>query len=217
MKLREREISVSELVLGRFVFNGRNDVALRANINQLIRPHMTVRFGKIVKQPALLRQLGEAQTGNDTPTTTEQPVPVHLTAVQLWQDMEFQARDLQYQMTGSDRGGLWSILPSWEAVTDEGWQSRLGEVTGEWIGRIQEVLDPPRPRRPLNQPCPGCGEKYAPGENGKRIPAVTVWAWASDGETVAPFEQWEVTCGACGEQWHGRDAIRVFGASENLC
>ena len=185
-------------------------MTLRSNVDRLTRTHMTVRFGKIVKQPALLKQLSEAQTGSGTPTTSEQPVPVHLTALQLWQDMEFQARDLQYQMTGNDKGNLWAILGSWEAVDQDPWLARLTDVTAGWIEAISNVLDPPRPRRPLNIACSSCGEKYTPGENGKRIPAVTAWVWDSEGVAVASFDQWEVTCSHCGAQWIGKDAIKSY-------
>lgn len=113
-------------------------------------------------------------------------------------------------MTGDDTGELSVIIESWAHVEDDEWKKFLEHVTLDWIDRITNVIAPTRPRRPLMQPCSACGEKYTPGEDGKRIPAVTAWVWDGLGEAVAPMEQWDVKCSSCGAEWHGKEVAKSY-------
>lgn len=186
-------------------------MSLASNVRILTQPHVAYSPAKkIVTAKPLLTQLTEADNGGGRPTTNERPVPVHLTAIALWQDLEHEAQQHRYEMTEDDSGGLWAIIESWAHVEDDEWKKFLEHVTLDWIDRITNVIEPPRPRRPLMQPCSACGEKYTPGKDGKRIPAVTAWVWDGLGEQVAKPDTWEVRCDSCGSQWTGKEVVKQY-------
>lgn len=186
-------------------------MSLASNINQLINPHVAMNpRGKIVKQPALLTQLSEADRNGGISTTSERPIPANVNAIALAQDLLHEAKNHQYEMTSNDDGTLWQIIKSWETVEDREWQEFLGHVTLDWIDRINQIIQPTRPRRPLMQPCSACGHKYTPGDDGKRIPAVTAWVWDRQGEAIAPMEHWDVHCSNCGAEWHGKEVAKSY-------
>jgi len=187
-------------------------LSLASNINQLINTHVAINaHGKIVKQPPLLTQLKDADSNGGRPTTSERPIPANLKAVALLQDIYDEAIKHQYAMIKTvDQRPLRAILTEWATIEDREWQSFLGHVTLDWVDLINDVINPTRPRRPLMQPCSACGQKYTPGEDGKRIPAVTAWVWDSTGEHVTSIEQWEVQCSNCGAQWHGKEVVKSY-------
>lgn len=186
-------------------------MSLASNVRILTQPHVT--YGptkKITTVKPLLTQLTEADNGNNKPTTNERPVPINLTAIALWQDLTKEAKEYQHEMTGDDTGELSVIIESWHHVTDDDWRPFLEHVTLDWIDRINAVITPTRPRRPLMQPCSACGYKYTTGEDGKRIPAVTAWVWDGLGEQVAKPDTWEVRCDSCGSQWTGKEVVKQY-------
>lgn len=187
-------------------------MSLASNINQLINPHIAMNpRGKIIKQPALLTQLKDANSNGGRPTTSERPIPANLKAVALLQDIYDEALKHQCAMTGTvDQRPLRDILTDWATIEDHEWQTFLGHVTLDWIDRINDTINPTRPRRPLMQPCSACGQKYAPDDDGKRIPAVTAWVWDSEGDHIAPMEHWDVHCSACGAEWHGKEVAKSY-------
>ena len=166
--------------------------------------------GKIVKQPALLTQLTDfiGATGNSG--SSEQPIPGSIKALSVHVQMQWDAKNHQYEMTGDDSGGLWAILKSWQHVTDPEWVAFLEHVTLEWIDQIKACIDPPRARRPLRQPCSACGQRWYYGEDNKRTEAVTAWVWDSLGERVAPIENWDVQCQVCNAEWHGKEVAKAY-------
>lgn len=186
--------------------------SLAQNVRMLTKPHVAYsNTGKIGTAQPLLTQLTRAESGTGKPTTNDKPIPIHLTAVAQWQDMEKEARDHQYERTGDDSGSLWVITASWEKVDDDEWTPFLEHVTLEWITQITNIIDPPRPRRPLMQPCAACGVKYTSGEDGKRIPAVTAWVWEHDDhDRTAKVDKWDVHCSACGAEWHGKEVAKSY-------
>lgn len=171
------------------------------------------RVGKIVTAKPLLTQLSEADRDGGTSTTSERPIPANVNAIALMQDLLREAEEHQYEMTGNDNGSLWTIIATWETITNTEWANYLEHVTLDWIDRINAIIQPTRPRRPLMQPCSACGEKYAPGEDGKRIPAITAWVWDSLGERVSKIDHWDVNCSACGAQWHGKEVVKSYWRS----
>lgn len=186
-------------------------MSLASNINQLINTHIAYSpTGKIIKQPALLTQLKDANGNGGRPTTSERPIPANMKAVALLQDIYDETIKHQYEMTGNYDGSLRQILTEWATIEDKEWQQHLEHATLDWIDQINTCIDPPRPRRPLHQPCSACGKKYTPDEDGKRIPAVTAWVWDHHGERVATPDQWEVACSSCGAQWHGKEVVKQY-------
>ena len=186
-------------------------MSLKDNIRLLTQPHIGYNHaGKIVKQDSLLTQLNKAERIGGTSTTSEKPIPANINAVALAQDILKEAQQHQYEMTGTMRGSLWAIILSWQQVEDKEWVAFLEHVTQDWIDAIRNLTNPTRPRRPLHQPCASCGNKYTPGEDGKRIPALTAWVWDRAGERIAPSENWEVTCSNCGTQWTGREVTKSY-------
>lgn len=193
-------------------FKKEPSLSLTENINQLINTHLTMTpQNKIVKVPALLTQLKNATTTGGRPATSERPIPANLKAVALLQNIYDEAINHQYAIHHTlDQSPLRAILTEWTHITDKEWVTFLGHVTLDWIDQIHDAINPTRPRRPLMQPCSSCGEKYTPGEDGKRIPAVTAWVWDEAGEQIAKAETWEVQCSHCGAQWHGNEVVKAY-------
>lgn len=186
-------------------------MSLASNINQLINTHVDYnRVGKIVKVKPLLSQLSESERVGGSSTTSERPIPANVNAIALMQNIYDETIKHQYAMTGNYDGSLWEILAEWVTIKDSEWQAFLDHVTLDWIDDIKRTIDPPRPRRPLMQPCSSCGNKYTPGEDGKRIPAVTAWVWDNSGEHVAKPDSWEVRCDSCGAQWIGKEVVKAY-------
>lgn len=186
-------------------------LSLASNINRLIRPHVDYSSaGKIVKVKPLLTQLTDFIGSNGASGSSEPPIPGSIKALSAHVQMEWDAKNYQYEMTGDDSGGLWAILESWENVTDDEWQAYLENITLDFIDQIQNTIEPPRPRRPLRQPCSACGQRWIYDEDNKRTEAVTAWVWDSTGEHLASIEQWEVHCALCGAQWHGKEVAKAY-------
>ena len=189
-------------------------MSLASNINQLTNTHVAMNTrGKIVKQPALLTQLTDfiGATGNSG--SSEQPIPGSIKALSLHVQMEWDARNHQYEITGDDSGGLWAILQSWDNTisnTGSDTEQFLEHVTQDWIDQIKACIDPPRARRPLRQPCSACGQRWYYDEDNKRAEAVTAWVWTSNGEHIAPVQDWEVHCSACNAQWTGKEVTKAY-------
>ncbi|NWN89199.1 MAG: hypothetical protein HLX51_11780 [Micrococcaceae bacterium] len=187
-------------------------MSLASNINQLINTHVAMdQRGKIVKQPALLTQLKDADSDGGRPTTNERPIPANLKAVALLQDIYDEATKHQYAMIRTvDQRPLREILTGWATIEDREWRPFLEHVTLDWIDQIHDAISPTRPRRPLMQPCSACGQKYTPDDDGKRIPAITAWVWDHHGDHIAKPEHWEVQCSNCGAQWHGSEVVKAY-------
>ena len=184
-------------------------MTLAGNVHRLTRPHLSTLRGQIATVPPLLTQLTMDHGRHSQKVSSERPIPVPLSAIALWQDMEHEAREHQYARTGDDSGGLWQIVESWERVDDAEWCAYLGQVTLDFIDRILATIDPPRPRRPLRQPCAACGQRWTYDADGQRSEAVTAWVWDED-DRVAKVDTWEVTCTSCGAQWVGKEVARTY-------
>lgn len=184
-------------------------MTLTGNVHRLTRPHLTTMAGKIVTMPPMLTQLTMGCGSANTAVSSETRLPVSVRAIALWQDMEHEARDHQYARTGDDSGRLWQIVASWESVDDAEWAAYLEGVTLDFIDRIANIIDPPRPRRPLRQPCASCGQRWHYDADGQRSEAVTAWVWDESG-SVGKLENWEVACTACGAQWVGKEVARNY-------
>src|SRR5699024_3128508 len=104
-------------------------LSLASNINQLINTHIAYSpAGKIIKQPALLTQLTDfiGATGNSG--SSEPPIPGSIKALSTHVQMQWDAKNHQYKMTGDDTGGIWEILQAWENVvanTGNEWEASL--------------------------------------------------------------------------------------------
>lgn len=186
-------------------------MTLAANIRQLTQPHPGITpNGKIATVKPLLEQLTDFIGTTGTTTSNEPPIPGSIKALSTYIQMERDAQDLNYQITGTDHGNLWAILKSWEPLKDDHWQPTLQEITSEWITQIHHHLNPPRERRPLRQPCAACNQRWAYDHDGKRIEALTAWVWDTHGEHIAPLNQWEIQCANCDAQWHGKEVIKAY-------
>lgn len=185
-------------------------MSLRMNVHMLTRPHISRDDqGRLGTAQPLLVQLTSTASTNGRSTGSEPPLPVSVKAMSLYVQMEWDARNEQYVRTGDDSGGLWQIVSSWESVEDPEWEPYLERVTEDWIARIVNTIDPPRPRRPLRQDCAACGQRWVYDQDGHRSEAVTAWVWDENG-AVGPVEAWDVTCTACGAQWIGREVATNY-------
>lgn len=192
-------------------------MSLRMNIHTLTREHYSRdHAGRLARAIPLLEQLTAGAGNAGGSAGSETPLPVSVSAIALWQDLEFEAKDIQYRRTGNDRGGLWEITAGWSGIDDPEhgdphWAAYLEDVTGDWIVRITELINPvSRSRRPLRRPCAACGNRWH-WENDSRREAVTAWVWDEEGE-IAPVDLWEVSCRACGGQWIGREVAATYWA-----
>lgn len=185
-------------------------MTLTMNVHMLTSPHVARdqqgRYG--TAQPLLKQLTAEAVTRGES-VGSEKPLPIGIKAVALWQDMEREARNHQYARTGDSTGGLWQITESWRNVEDDEWTPYLEHVTSDWIARITNVIDPPRPRRPLRQPCVACGERWVYDADGVRSEAVTAWVWDEEGG-IAGADGWDVSCASCSAQWVGNEVANTY-------
>lgn len=185
-------------------------MSLRMNVHMLTRPHIARdNSGKLGTAQPLLTQLTAEAGSSGSASGSERPIPGSIKALSLWKDLEFEARDHQYVRTGDDSGGLWQITSTWEHVEDPEWEPFLEGVTGDWISRIANTIEPPRPRRPLRQDCVACGQRWVYDQDGQRSEAVTAWVW-DDAGAVTKVAEWEVACSACGAQWIGQEVTRNY-------
>lgn len=178
------------------------------HVHQLTQHHITA--GQT--QPPLLTRLRDATTpgsdGGKSGGDGGNPVPVNLSAVDLFCKIEMKARteyrhyrNIPYVGTLENLlrdflGTPWLELP-------EDWDQYLAGIASEWIDEIDGLLHPKKPRRRLHRPCPACGVKY---HGPDREPTLTVNAWDEDEELMHP-SKWDAACGACGAEWHG-DGVR---------
>ncbi|MGJ9405272.1 hypothetical protein ACHABQ_02970 [Nesterenkonia aurantiaca] len=188
-------------------------MSLNDNIHQLINPHPLTRpdgtmardiRGQLIYQPALLDQLATAihTKGRDGAATSEPGVPINTRAIDLWRELDTDARNEEHERTGSMTGTLGSIIERWTREPRENHQDHLEHVTLDMADRIKNLLEPAPRRRKLRQPCPSCGEHWTLNGEGDREPCLTAGTHDPDGLLRHPHD-YDVTCAACGAQWSG--------------
>jgi len=176
------------------------------HVHQLIATHIS--DGEI--QPPLLTRLRNASTpgsdGGKAGGDGGKPVPVNLSAVDLFCKIETRARNEWRLLRGFVYVGrlehlLWDLIsPPFEELPED-WDTYLYQEASAWIDEIKGLLHPTKPRRRLHRPCPACGVKY---HGIDREPALTVNCWDANEDMLHP-SLWDASCLACGAEWHGEN------------
>lgn len=175
-------------------------MSLTGNIQALTAEHMTMVDGRPEKVPALLDQLDAALTDKNGRTSGGaggKALPISDAAYSLWQDINFAARNEQYQRTGSEVGTLAGIIQSWATEGNTEMSAYLEGLTHGWCDQIKAIINPAKPPWRPAVPCPSCGTIYDRDGNG---PGVRVHCWAED-ETMLPPGKWTAECIHCGAAW----------------
>lgn len=174
-------------------------MSLAGNIQALTSEHLTMVDGKPEAVPALLDQLDAALTDKNGRTGGGggKALPISDAAYSLWQDINFAARNEQYQRTGTDVGTLAGIIQSWAAETSAEMVTYLEHVTQDWCDQIKAIINPTKPPWRPAVPCPACGVIYDKDGNG---PGMRVYCWGED-EAMLPPGQWTAECIHCQSAW----------------
>ena len=174
-------------------------MSLADQIHRLTNEHMTMTDGRTAKVPSLLDQLDSA-----TVDKTGRPgggggsaLPISDAAYSLRQDIDWAARNEQYQRTGSDIGTLAAIIRSWVSESNPEMVAYLEHVTLDWIDQIAAIINPSKPPWRPAVPCPACGIIYDREGNG---PGLRVHCWGEDEGMLAPGE-WTAECVHCQASW----------------
>lgn len=173
--------------------------SLPQNVHQLIRVHLNT--DTMQNQLALIDQLETATTqiGNDGGRSNEPRIPINAAAIDLQRDIRHNAINIEQQRSGDPTGGLRVILKQWTLEERPDWTHYLADATQRMVDDITHLLAPPPKRRPLNAPCPSCGNKYH-GEDNK--PCLTAGVYAEDGILKHPAD-YDIHCASCDAVWEG--------------
>lgn len=174
---------------------------VRESIHRLTNEH----FWDGRMRPSLLDQIqGAAQpdrTGGAAHSSTELKIPVDVGAISLYQDIERRARDDHWRLFKEDPKPLAEVIQAFDIVITKDelpeWPEYLANLTDAWANQIYDYLNPTKPPRKINRPCPSCGEHLF-GE--KREIALVLYCYAEDG-TMLKWGQWSVECRSCTARW----------------
>ncbi|WP_456238258.1 DUF7341 domain-containing protein [Nesterenkonia haasae] len=178
-------------------------MTLSDNVHRLTRHHLTLSTKKVTTVPPLLDQLAEAVHSNTRTRSggrNERGLPINSDAIDLWKELDTQVRTAEANRTGTTRGHLTQILQRWKNLTDP----HLTQITTNMVTQIENLLDPPPPRRPIRQPCPACDQEWTHDTAGDRKPALTANVYDPEGGVLPPTE-WDIHCAECQAQWHPND------------
>lgn len=172
---------------------------MRDLIHQLTRTHYYA--GRM--QESLLAQIeGAAQpdrAGGASAPASEMKVPIDVGSISILQTIDWEARDNHYALFGYDTGTLAGIIQNFGDVEREDWQKYLTGKLESWANSIRSYLNPTKPPRKINLPCPACGTHLYGAEHEV---ALVLYCWGED-ETMLPPGQWRAQCKACPAVWEG--------------
>jgi len=175
-------------------------MSLTGNIQALTMEHLTLVDGRPGKVPALLDQLdtaiAEGRTGKSG-SSGGKALLISDTAHSLQQDIDWAARNEQYQRAGTDVGELKAIIKSWATEDDAEMVNYLEHVTLDWCDQIREIINPTKPPFRPAVPCPACGVIYDKQGNG---PGLRIHCWDANEELLPPGK-WTAECIHCMASW----------------
>lgn len=194
----------------------------RSAVHELTREHLThTPGGNLLYAPALLEQLTDAVTPGATGPASASaglPVPVNLSAVVLYQEINAVTREAAAEMHGLPVPGtlpdVLRAVPELLPAYGEEWASWWANVLERWTGEIRTLLSPPPPRRTLPDPCPACGQSThtvwdaSAGED-VRKPALSV-AYRDAAGAMLPPAEWDAACAACEATWQAGPEMSFF-------
>jgi hypothetical protein len=174
-------------------------VTLSDNIFRLTSQHLIITDGQATKVRSLLGQLDAAMTDKTGRTGGggSRALLISDAAYSLRQDIDWAARNEQYQRTGTDIGSLGAIIQSWNNEQDAEMIAYLEHVTLDWCDQIKAIVNPSKPPWRPAVPCPACGIIYDREGNG---PGMRVHCWGED-EAMLPPGDWTAECIHCKAAW----------------
>lgn len=191
---------------------------LSDNVHRLTKPHTTRvetdEGFKVATLPPLIDQLRAAKTPSGGAghggAPTKQRLPIDAGAFDLFEEIEAEAKQLlaACSLARAKPRALEDVIVRYRAAIQGFGAAEVGNaavVTERWISRIEDALTPPPQRRPMQQPCPSCGELWDCMVPERRW-ALTAW-------TQGPMTAWEVYCSACGAEWLGQDISFLLRAT----
>lgn len=197
-------------------------MSLQSNLTQLLHPHPTRRpDSQIVTAPALLDQLAEAVKPSGSSRSGGGGgghTPANLDAINLWSKLDTYARiEIQHQQRGATMTGtLGHILNTWRTPTSPDDEALLEDATAHIISEINNLLDPPLPRRKIWQPCPACDTKVIPNDEGDRTACLTAAVWDDRTGRVLHQSEMHLACSHCGAEWSGDSLKGVLEKVANV-
>lgn len=191
-------------------------MTLTDHIHQLVSEHMTkTDTGEFVKAPPLLAQLRAAVTSDfavGRGGSGGAGMMLNSKADKLEREIKEKILSDQFEMTGVEyRGGIVTLLRSWEVAASSEWRPFLERVTLEWIDNIRALLEARRPPWRPSMPCPSCEQRFFGPE---REPCLAVYYWDDDAERAAHPSQWMAKCEGCGVEWTGDNLKWLRAASD---
>lgn len=173
---------------------------LTQHIHTLTRSHLSLGpDNKHHARPALLTQLEDAATEKRAGATGGggTALPISTDAIALMQDIDWDARNEQYQRLATDKGTLTDIIQSWATEEAPDMVAYLEHVTLDWIDKINALISPVKPPWRPAVPCPACGIIYDKQGSG---PGMRVHCWDANEAIMAPGD-WSADCIHCGAKW----------------
>lgn len=155
-----------------------------------------------------LRQERVSSTRRSGASGSGSRAPVAIPALVLWNEIQETLNTRMVQIDGKDRPDLSpeAKLQRWAAHTLQdpsgGLQQQCLRTIVGWAMAIQNLLHPVRKTEILGT-CPECRETHA-------------WSWQEDEwirNTALAAVGLDVTCGACGSQWCGAEAVTSLAVS----
>ncbi|MEA5453290.1 hypothetical protein SPF06_01010 [Sinomonas sp. JGH33] len=168
-----------------------------------------------ISVPALLDQLAEAvkpSLGGGTAGSAGIRILIDSKAFGVQKKIGQRARARQAELIPRFAGTVREVIASWaiEPINGE-WQEYLTLETAQYIGWIEEVLDPERLYHP-NAPCPSCGQQFYGEDRDKTLAVRYLDPETGERLHISQLAMW---CQACAAEWAGDEVLAIAQAIAN--
>ncbi|WP_147107163.1 hypothetical protein [Nesterenkonia populi] len=183
---------------------------LQDSIDRLTRDHeRPLAQGKTVTVPGLLAQLDAAVTEQKRGGSAgnEIAIPVSPGAMRIQAEVADVVRSESLEQIGTHAGRVADLLKRWPE--EGGDLDHLEHVALDLCDKIEALVDPGPPRRPLRERCPACGQRWVLDEDGHRSECLTAGVFKEDGTLKLPAD-YDVECLNCSAHWAGKDLAGVL-------
>lgn len=147
--------------------------------------------------------------GSGASKSARERTPLDVQAFSLLEEIDGRVRSWHidyasrapYELTNALRG--WYVLFT-RHPKEEADISRHMSILAGWVGRISDIVDPPK-RIELTVPCPRCNRRWI--TRGVGHEAESTGALSA---LLRNGEEFEASCGGCGHRWVGIGAVRML-------
>lgn len=190
---------------------------LRDAVDRLTRDHKTsvvTDYGtRYVTVASLLQQLRECwmDTGSSGLSGAGQPQPpLHVPATDALGKIDKEVTERLAECTlRPRRGSTEEKVRAYGAAILKFGAGEVDEAerwVRSWVTVAEKVLNPPVNRRPLNKPCPSCGNQWVITPDGRQ-PAITI-------NVQGPHTGWDANCAVCHAEWTAEQIPNLIRAAE---